>query len=211
MFKFNFNAVWLNPNHWKCLKQWTCFQKRGSRCSNRVVTVTITVYLYSAQHFVFTTLDLFFIISTSSPSILSFYFTERHRTHGNYDGYLEEFFNDSPSFGYLNFEDNNPQPQTYHHDGTLPSQPHLPGHRHQYKHGQDRNGKCLLVDNLLTRETRSIYSQQCTGDISLAFQIAFVMSSLILNQDWCFCADRFAPEPICLLFCRFCLQSSSSL
>ncbi|XP_026208967.1 PC-esterase domain-containing protein 1A-like isoform X2 [Anabas testudineus] len=74
------------------------------------------------------------------PSSNYFSNKERHRTHGNYDGYLEEFFNDSPSFGYLNFEDNNPQPQTYHHDGTLPSQPHLPGHRHQYKHGQDRNG-----------------------------------------------------------------------
>lgn len=157
---------------------------------------------------------VFFVISTSPSSIPSSFFTERH-----YDGYQKEFYSDTPPFDYLNFEDNNPQPRTHHRGTAFPTQPHLPVYRNQYKHGPVRNGKCLLVDNILTRSTRSINCRQYTGSISLAFDV-IVMSLIDLvsdvnstYKDGCFCAAMFSPESIYMsfMFCRFCLQSSTSL
>ncbi|KAK2862761.1 hypothetical protein Q5P01_002294 [Channa striata] len=72
---------------------------------------------------------------------------ERHPAKENYGGYSEEFFSDSLTYEYLNFEDNKPQPQTSHHKAArarrrafTTSQPHLPVHRQHYKHGQVRRG-----------------------------------------------------------------------
>ncbi|XP_044040856.1 PC-esterase domain-containing protein 1A-like isoform X2 [Siniperca chuatsi] len=70
---------------------------------------------------------------------------ERHSSKGNYNGYREEFFSDSLPSGYLNFETNNLQPKTHHHEAAgayrpaLLPQPHQPVHRHQHKHGQAKN------------------------------------------------------------------------
>ncbi|XP_067379195.1 PC-esterase domain-containing protein 1A [Channa argus] len=72
--------------------------------------------------------------------------SERYPAKENYTGYSEEFFSDSLPHDYLNFE-NNPQPQTYrrravgaYRPALTTSQPPLPVHRQQYKHGQVRSG-----------------------------------------------------------------------
>ncbi|KAF3697616.1 Protein fantom Nephrocystin-8 RPGR-interacting protein 1-like protein [Channa argus] len=75
-----------------------------------------------------------------------FFNMERYPAKENYTGYSEEFFSDSLPHDYLNFE-NNPQPQTYrrravgaYRPALTTSQPPLPVHRQQYKHGQVRSG-----------------------------------------------------------------------
>ncbi|XP_051284652.1 PC-esterase domain-containing protein 1A-like [Dicentrarchus labrax] len=72
--------------------------------------------------------------------------TVGHSSKETYNSNREEFFSDSFTLGYLNFEKNDPWPQACHrkaagaHRPALPTLPYLPVHRHPYEHGQFRNG-----------------------------------------------------------------------
>lgn len=91
-------------------------------------------------------------LSSLSVSLTLVCLSDSHQPKRHYNDYREEFYSDSLPSGFLNFEENNPRQQEPRHASARASrssvqpQPHLPSHRRQDKHADDRNGKCADIN-----------------------------------------------------------------